>query len=197
MPQGLIWYYMDMNEAPEFYAPDRASWRAWLQKNHLTEKSVWLVFDKGKNRTLPWAEIVDEALCFGWVDGRANKVSDTRSKIYVSRRKPKSTWSKINKTKVEELIQSSKMQPAGLAAIEIAKANGAWDQLNLSDDLVLPTELIKLLNANQSAKINFDTFPNSTKRVILEWIYTAKTNETKLSRIQKTVELAAQNIRAR
>ncbi len=186
-----------MDKAPEFYATDRASWRDWLAKNHATETGVWLIYDKGKNRTLPWTDIVDESLCFGWVDGRANVVSDTQSKLYVSRRKPKSTWSKINKAKVAELIRLGQMQPAGLAVIEVAKANGSWDQLNKIDNLELPPELTKMLDENALAKENFEAFPPSAKKMILYWIYSAKREETILDRVQQTVELAAKNIRSR
>lgn len=186
-----------MNDAPEFYAPDRASWRAWLEKHHATEVNVWLIHDKGKNRRLSWSDIVDEALCYGWIDGRANTVSDTQAKIYVSRRKSNSTWSRVNKAKTEVLIADDQMQPAGLAAIELAKANGSWDKLNLSDNLVLPDELIGQFRTNKVAKANFEAFPPSTKRNILAWIYDAKTDATRIKRIGQTVEFATKNLRAR
>lgn len=102
-----------MDDVAHFYAKDRKSWRAWLEKNHEKENAVWLVSDKGPHRTLSWQDIVQEALCFGWIDGRARKVSETRSKIYVSKHKPKSIWSKINKQSVEKLIEENLMQPAG------------------------------------------------------------------------------------
>ncbi len=186
-----------MNDAPEFYAIDKVAWWTWLEEHHDTETGVWLIYDKGENRTLPWSDIVDVALCFGWVDGRANGVSETQSKLYISRRKPKSTWSKINKAKVQELIANEKMQPAGLSVIETAQRNGSWDQLNKIDNLELPTELIRSFAKHKHAKENFEAFPASAKKIILYWIYSAKRKETKMSRINQTIELASKNIRSR
>jgi uncharacterized protein YdeI (YjbR/CyaY-like superfamily) len=183
--------------APEIYIGDRSEWRRWLEQNHAIESSVWLIFNKGAGRKIQWSDIVQEALCFGWIDGRANKVSETRTKIYISRRKPKSVWSKINKGHVEMLIDQGLMRPAGLAAIEIARSNGSWDVLNRSDNLEIPLQLQKLFTDNSIAKAHFDAFPNSSKRVILEWIYSAKTDTTQQKRIDETVRLASENIRAR
>ena len=186
-----------MNEAPHFYAKDRATWREWLVDNHETEKAVWLVYDKGSERKLKWQDIVQEALCFGWIDGRQNVVSETQSKIYVSKRKPKGMWSKINKANVEELIASRQMQSAGLAAVERAKLNGSWDTLNNSDNLILPPELINAFKENPLARANFEAFPESSRRNALQWMYDAKTDATRQKRIKQTVESAAQNVRVR
>jgi len=186
-----------MENTPQFYAKDRAAWRQWLMKNHTTETSVWLVYDKAPFRTLTWQDIVQESLCFGWIDGRANKVSNTQSKIYLSKRKPKGVWSKINKAHVDLLIENGLMQPAGLAAIERAKVNGAWDALNNSDNLVYPPGLILHFKKYPSAKIHFDAFSNSSKRLILQWIYDAKTDTTRSNRIAQTVEHAERNEKVR
>ncbi len=186
-----------MDKAPHFYAPDRASWRAWLHENHDKEVAVWLVFDKGPGRTMRWADIVEEALCYGWIDSRPGKVSDTQSKIYVSRRKPKSVWSKINKEAIERLMAADLMTPAGLKAVEIAKENGSWRALELSDNMVYPPELIELLEKHPIAKKNFDTFPPGVRRATLQWIYDAKTEATKLKRIDETIAAARENRRLR
>lgn len=182
--------------AATFYAADRAAWRHWLLEHHQTETAVWLIYDKGPGRTMAWADIVQEALCFGWVDSRPGKVSETRSKLYVSRRKPKSAWSKINKAYVEQLAAAGLMMPAGLAAVELAKRNGAWEALTKSDNLELPSELVRQLAANQAAHAHFEAFPASAKRAILEWIYGAKRPETRQKRVDETVRLAAQGERA-
>lgn len=185
-----------MNDAPYFYARDRKAWRAWLLKNHDKQTAVWLVYDKGPNRTMNWEDIVQEALCFGWVDSRPGKVSETKSKIYISRRKPKSVWSKINKAHIAELTKNGQLQPAGQAAIDTARQNGSWDALNDSDNLVIPPEMKVLFTAAPEAQKNFDKFSESARRMILQWIYDAKRPETKSARIQKTVELAKQNLKA-
>lgn len=182
-----------MDSVESFYAPNRKAWREWLEKNHDKKTGVWLIHDKGEHRTMSWEDIVQEALCFGWIDSVAGKVSDTQSKIYVSKRKPKSAWSKINKAHVERLIEQGLMTPAGLAAIELAKQNGSWDLLNKSDNLEYPPELTALLKENPTAQQHFEAFTPSAKRIILEWIYQAKRPETRLNRIQKTVMLAKEN----
>jgi uncharacterized protein YdeI (YjbR/CyaY-like superfamily) len=141
-----------MDSAREFYAKDRAAWRQWLAQNHQTEQAVWLVYDKGSERTMSWPDIVQESLCFGWIDSRPRKRDDGKSMIYISRRKPKSVWSKINKAHVDNLIEQGLMMPAGHAAIKTAKANGSWDALNLSDDLVIPPELKAFFTAEPALK---------------------------------------------
>lgn len=186
-----------MNDAPHFYASSRKAWRDWLIQNHDQASAVWLVFDKGKDRKMSWEDIVQEALCFGWIDSRPGKVSETQSKIYVSKRKPKSVWSKINKQHTQELIRSGLMTPAGLVAIETAKENGSWDALNASDDLVYPPELVELFSSNPQALTHFENFPVGSRRNSLQWVYDAKTPETKIRRIHQLVEAAQQNQRLR
>lgn len=186
-----------MDKAAHYYAKDRASWRSWLLKNHKNKDSVWLVFDKGKNRNMLWEDIVQEALCFGWIDSRPGKVSETQSKIYVSKRKPKSVWSKINKQHIATLTEKGLMQPAGIEAVEVAKNNGAWNALDLSDNLIYPTELERLLQQNTTAKTNFEKFPKGSRRNSLQWIYDAKTETTKQERINKVFEAAIENTRLR
>lgn len=186
-----------MEHVSEFYAKDRAAWRQWLVEHHETETGIWLVFDKGPGRKLQWSDVVKEALCFGWIDGRANKVSDTQSKIYVSKRKPKGMWSKVNKAHVENLIAAGLMMPAGLAAIERAKENGAWDILNNSDNLILPPELESEFAKHPVARENFEGFAPSSKRLLLHWIYDAKTDATRQKRVTQTVESAERGEKAR
>jgi len=186
---GVVWDTIPMH-ITEFYAKDRAAWRKWLEQNHEKEQAVWLIYDKGKNRVLSWEDIVQEALCFGWIDSRPGKVSDSQSKLYISKRKKKSVWSKINKAHVEKLLSLGLITPAGLQVIEQAKKDGSWDALNKSDNLELPSELIKQLAAHPSAQTTFSGFTDSAKRMILEWIYAAKTDETRTKRISETVKAA-------
>ncbi len=186
-----------MDKTPHFYAKDREGWRSWLAKNHQSQDSVWLVFDKGKNRTMSWQDIVQEALCFGWIDSRPGKVSETQSKIYVSKRKPKSVWSKINKQHVEILTKDNLMQPAGIRAIETAKNNGSWNALDLSDNLVYPPELEELFEQSSIAKTNFANFPEGSRKIAFQWIYDAKTETTKMARIRRVFEAALENTKPR
>ena len=180
----------------EFYAKNRAAWRQWLLSNHQQQQAVWLILDKGKHRKISWGDVVQEALCFGWIDSTAGSVSATQSKLYVTKRKPTSAWSRINKDHVEKLIATGQMQPAGMAAVQAAKQNGAWDALNKSDNLEKPPELVAALAKNKLAAQNFEQFPDSAKRGILAWLYSPKRPETLKKRVAETVALAAQNIRA-
>lgn len=186
-----------MDNVEHFYAKDRKSWRRWLELNHNTKTAVWLVYDKGASRTLSWPDIVQEALCFGWIDSRPGKVSDTQSKIYVSKRNPNSVWSKINKEHIEELINKGLMEPAGYSAIDIAKRNGSWNALDLSDALIYPEELKSMFAQDELAENNFENFPVGSRRNTLQWIYDAKTEPTKTNRIKQVYEAVKQNTRLR
>ena len=146
---------------------------------------------------MTWQDIVEEALCFGWIDSRPGKVSDTQSKIYVSKRKPKSVWSKINKENIKKLINAGLMTPAGLEAVALAKTNGSWDALDKSDKMVIPDELLSLFKENTTAKLNFDNFPPGSRKNTLQWIYDARTDVTKQIRIKLVFEAAKENKRVR
>jgi uncharacterized protein YdeI (YjbR/CyaY-like superfamily) len=186
-----------MNEVPHFYAANIKSWREWLKLNHQKEQSVWLVYDKGKQRAMSWQDVVQEALCYGWIDSRPGKVSETQSKIYVSKRKPKSVWSKINKDNVEILIREGRIQTAGLKSVEVAKKNGSWNALNLSDNLVIPRELSIMFKLDSAAESNFKNYPIGSKKNTLQWIYDAKTPKTKQDRAEKVFLAAKENRRLR
>ncbi|MFM8744104.1 MAG: YdeI/OmpD-associated family protein, partial [Cytophagales bacterium] len=176
----------------------RAAWRQWLKNNHTQPDSVWVVIAK-KESGLPSItnnEMVEEALCFGWIDSVPNKLDAQRFKVLVSPRKAKSNWSQVNKDRATKMIKAGLMQPAGLAMIELAKKSGTWNALDEINSLILPPDLTKALGKNKKANSFFDQFPPSAKRGILEWIQNAKTEETRSKRIAETVTLAAKNIRA-
>jgi uncharacterized protein YdeI (YjbR/CyaY-like superfamily) len=182
----------------EFLAETRAQWRVWLLENHLSAKGVWLYFYK-KNSGKPvlsYNEAVEEALCFGWIDSKPGTVDDITSKLYYSPRNPKSKWSALNKTRVEKLAAQGLIYPEGQRMIDLAKQTGTWDALNDVDNLLIPNDLQKALMAFSNATTNFEAFPRSVKKGILEWILNAKTSETRQKRIAETATLAEQNIRA-
>ncbi|MGL4632518.1 MAG: YdeI/OmpD-associated family protein [Leadbetterella sp.] len=183
---------------PTFYAHDRAAWRKWLLENHTKEKAVWLIIYKKESHksSIYYPEAVDESLCFGWIDSLPNKRDEESYYQFFSVRKPKSNWSKVNKDKVANLLEAGLIHESGQKAIDLAKQNGTWDALNEVENLVIPNEMQILLNENKKALENWDAFPKSTKRGILEWILNAKTPETKSKRINETVRLASENIRA-
>ncbi len=182
----------------QYYAKDRHEWRAWLEAHHATASGVWLIYFKkesGKPR-VAYDEAVEEALCFGWVDSRPNAIDEHSYMQLFSPRKAKSPWSKINKERVERLIAAGLMTKAGLDKIEAAKADGSWNKYDEVDDLVMPDDLAAALAANETANGYFQAFSPSSKKVVFWWIASAKRPETRSKRIEETVRLAEQNIKA-
>jgi uncharacterized protein YdeI (YjbR/CyaY-like superfamily) len=181
-----------------FYAKSQKHWRDWLEKNHTMEKSVWLIIYKKESETpsVYYPEAVDEALCFGWIDSKANKKDSESYYQFFSQRNPKSNWSKINKDKVERLLKANQIHTSGMVMIELAKSTGTWDALNDVDNLIVPEDMQVLFNKNKVAFKNWQTFPPSSRRGILEWILNAKRPETRKQRIEETVRLAKDNIKA-
>jgi uncharacterized protein YdeI (YjbR/CyaY-like superfamily) len=181
-----------------FEARGRKEWRTWLRKNHTKEKSVRLILYKKENSmpTIHYEEAVDEALCFGWIDSKPNKRDEESYYLLFSKRSPKSNWSKANRERAKGLIKQGLMEKAGLDMIELAKKNGTWTALIDVQNSVIPDDLQQALNKNKKALSNFEAFPPSSKRIILEWILNAKKQETREKRIIETVTLAAKNIKA-
>lgn len=186
------------NDLKTFHAKTRKEWRNWLEKNHLSENSVWLIIYKKENETpsIYYPEAVDEALCFGWIDSKANKRDENSYYQFFSKRNPKSNWSKINKEKVANLMELGLIHSSGLKMIEIAKQNGNWNALDDVENITIPDDLNALFLKNKTALDNWDKFPRSSKRGILEWIMNAKKIETRQKRIEETVQLAAKKIKA-
>ena len=187
-----------LHMAHEVHINTLQDWHSWLKKNHTQTDGVWLVYYKqssGKG-DVTIGGIIDEALCWGWVDSVVGKVDDERTKSYIAPRKPKSNWSKVNKEKVARLIKEKRMQPSGLAMVDLAKKTGTWDALNDVENLVTPKDLLHELKKYSDAYRNWEAFPRSPKRGILEWILNAKRPETRLKRIEETARLAQENIRA-
>ena len=181
-----------------FYARNRQEWREWLAANQATAPGVWLVYYKkesGKPR-VAYDAAVEEALCFGWIDSKVNAVDDEHYVQVFTPRKPKSPWSKLNKERVARLIAEGLMTQAGLEKVEAAKQNGTWEQYDEIEDLSLPADLTEALAANPTARANFEAFSPSSLKNILWWIHSAKRPETRARRIEETVRLAAQNLKA-
>jgi uncharacterized protein YdeI (YjbR/CyaY-like superfamily) len=186
------------SSTPSYQPKDRAEWRAWLASNHASSKGVQLVIIR-KNADVAgvtYSEAVEEALCFGWIDGTANSVDKQRYKLYMAPRKPGSVWSKLNKQRIQKLIKDGRMTPIGLARIKAARKDGSWNALDAIDKLVIPEDLLKQFSANPEARRNFEAFSNSSKKIILAWIASAKREETRRKRVEETVRLADQNIKA-
>lgn len=189
---------MEYKGVSAFEAQDSKVWRKWLEEKHLSEKAVWLIIYKKESQKLniTYDEAVDEALCFGWIDSKPNKRDEESFYVYFSIRNPKSNWSRVNKEKVSRLLAEGRMSGKGLEMIETAKANGTWDALNEVENLIQPEDLKLELAKYPNASVNFEAFPRSVKRGILEWILNAKRPETRAKRIAETAKLADTNIRA-
>ncbi|WP_410658928.1 YdeI/OmpD-associated family protein [Amycolatopsis sp. lyj-112] len=179
-----------------FTATTPAEWRAWLAEHAGTEQEIWLVI-RHKDSGIPSiriAEAMEQALCFGWIDGLHRKNDATSSRLRFTPRSPRSSWSRVNRDRAADLIARGLMTAQGQAMIDLAKAKGRWQVV--PDDVGVPDDLRARLDANTAARDNFEQFPPSSKRLILEWIVTAKKPETRQRRITKTVDLAAENVRA-
>jgi len=180
------------------HAETRDEWRAWLAENHGRPSGVWLATYKkatGKPR-IDYEEAVEEALCFGWVDSKSNALDDERSLLWMSPRKPRSGWSRINKERIERLERDGLMTDAGRAVVEEAKRSGSWTSLDAVEALEVPDDLAGALARNAKARKHFEAFPPSSKKIILTWIASARRDETRQRRIAETVRLAERNIRA-
>ncbi len=177
--------------------PTRAAWRAWLVEHHATSPGVWLIVHRkySSEPGVTYEEAVEEALCFGWIDSKGKKLDETRFRLTFGPRKPTSVWAKSNQERVARLVEQGLMAPAGLAAIEVARANGAWTVSDAADELVVPEDLAAALAVNPAAEQHWQGFAASAKKMILYHIASAKRPDTRARRIARAVELAAQNIR--
>ncbi|HVF24424.1 MAG TPA: YdeI/OmpD-associated family protein [Anaerolineales bacterium] len=190
---------MSINLPPNSVHPkSRADWRKWLEENQSRAEGVWFISYKkatGKPR-VSYEEAVEDALCFGWIDSKGNKLDDERSMLWFAPRKAKTGWSMVNKERVKKLIRADLMAPAGLAKIKAAKKDGSWTALDAAHALEVPPDLAKAFSENETARGYFEAFPPSVKRAILEWISNARRAETRAKRIEETVSKAEENIRA-
>jgi uncharacterized protein YdeI (YjbR/CyaY-like superfamily) len=180
----------------ELFCPiNRQHWREWLQQHHAEKQAVWLIYHKNRSTstTITWSEAVDEALCFGWIDSRAKPVDDFTYMQFFSRRRLNSGWSKINKAKVQQLIDSGLMTEAGFRSIETAKQNGSWTILDEVEAGIIPADLEEAFQKRPNARNYFLRLCRSDKRIILQWLLEAKRSATRQHRLTELVEQADQN----
>jgi uncharacterized protein YdeI (YjbR/CyaY-like superfamily) len=177
-----------LTDAPQIQFDDRASWRSWLEANHATARGVWLVTWRPRSGRvgLDYEAAIEEALCFGWVDSQGGVLDDERGKLYFARRKPRSVWAASNKARVARLMSEGRMRPAGLAAIEQAKANGSWVVLDSVERLEVPADLAEALEA-AGASSAFAALSPSARKLHLGTIALARRAETRAERVRKVV----------
>jgi uncharacterized protein YdeI (YjbR/CyaY-like superfamily) len=183
---------------PRFHAETGEGWRAWLAEHHADVQAVWVVTWKPRTgRPAPsYDDLVEEALCFGWIDSTTGTVDDERKEQRFSPRKPGSGWARTNKVRIERLLAEGRMAEPGLAVLRQAQEDGSWTLYDDVEALVVPDDLAAALDALPPARANFDAFPPSARKQILAWIVTAKRPETREARVRKSAELAQRNERA-
>jgi uncharacterized protein YdeI (YjbR/CyaY-like superfamily) len=185
-----------MEQERACYFRNRYQWNQWLLKNHNTAHEIWLLhFKKSSGRTgITYDEAVEEAICFGWIDGKLKSIDKERFVLRYSPRKARSVWSKLNKERAEKLIKMAKMTDAGLLKIEEAKRNGYWDVAysNKKRD-ELPDDLREALLKETNAWSNFNAFANSYRNTYIGWMVSAKTEKTRKRRITEIVKRSLLN----
>lgn len=186
-----------MNNIEEYCPYNKQEWREWLELNHKKEKAIWLIFYKKSSPqyNLSWSESVDEALCFGWIDSVKKTIDSEKYKQYFSKRKTNSVWSKVNKDKIDFLINEKLMQEAGYKTIEVAKRNGSWSTLDSVEALVVPEDLKKEFNERAGSLEYYESLSKSAKKILLAWIALAKRPETRQKRIIEVAENASKGLK--
>ena len=145
---------------------------------------------------MTYEAMVEQALCFGWVDSRGARLDEERTMLWFTPRRARSGWARPNKLRIERLTAAGQMHPAGQAIIDAAIEDGSWTLLDEVEDLISPPDLLDAFDNRPGAQTNFESFPRSVRRSILEWIAVAKTAPTRQRRIIETADLAAQGERA-
>jgi uncharacterized protein YdeI (YjbR/CyaY-like superfamily) len=175
------------------FASPRA-WEAWLEKHHEDPEGLWLKIAKKNSgvTTVSYAEALEVALCYGWIDGQKGKLDEQYFVQRFTPRRPRSKWSKINCTKATELIEKGEMKPAGMREVERAKADGRWAAAYESQrTATVPEDLQRELDRNKRAREFFATLSSVNRYAILYRIQDAKRPETRAKRIEKYIQMLA------
>ena len=184
-----------MTTLPELYFKHSEEWHSWLEKNHKKSKGVYLIFYKvdSDKPSMRWEEAVKVALCFGWIDSTVKKLDHERRRQYFCGRKPKSTWSKVNKTHIVDLIKNNVMHQSGLDTINAAKDNGSWNALDDVENMIIPADLQLAFKKKPNAFENYLNFARGYRKSYLYWLNQAKRKETRQNRIKKIIEYCKNN----
>jgi uncharacterized protein YdeI (YjbR/CyaY-like superfamily) len=185
-----------MRELRRVRPKSRKAWRDWLTKNHVSSTGVWLVYAK-KHSGLPslsYTEAVEEALCFGWIDSKINPIDETFYMQVFTPRKPKSAWSALNRARVERLAAAGLMTAAGLAMVRLAKRSGTWTAWKQAEELTIPPDLEKAIEANPDASRNWASYTASRRKGVLYRLAGAKRPETRARYLQEIIQSIARNL---
>jgi uncharacterized protein YdeI (YjbR/CyaY-like superfamily) len=181
-------------ELPELLLPDAAAWHQWLVSHHATSPGVWLVLTRkgGATTSLTYDQALDEALCFGWIDGQVRRRDEQTTFQRTTPRGPRSRWSLRNVGHVERLIAEGRMTPAGFAAVEAARADGRWDAAyDGSATAVMPPDLLEAIAAVPEAQATYDTLTSQNRYALYHRLTAIKTDEARARRIAAFVEMLA------
>jgi len=189
---------MEYRGRPLIHPDSIAEWRGWLTRHHADTDGVWLAgWKRASGKTsLDYGRIVEEALCFGWIDGLVNTLDDGRQAQLLTPRRRGSAWSRSNKERVDRLVADGRMTEAGMRVIDAAKADGSWSMQDAAEALIEPPALKAALDANGEARRQWETFPASPRRALIWWVMSAKRDETRDRRVRAIVDEAAQGRRA-
>jgi uncharacterized protein YdeI (YjbR/CyaY-like superfamily) len=194
-----IWYNTFMKQAdtlPIILFATQQDWEAWLKEHHTDTRGIWLKIAKKESGilSLSYAEAVESALCYGWIDGQKASGDEQYWLQKFTPRGPKSMWSKVNCDKATALLASGRMQPAGIRQVELAKADGRWEAAYESQSkITIPDDFQRELDTNQQAKEFFTTLNSVNRYAILFRIQAAKKPETRSARIKKFIEMLSNN----
>ncbi|MGD1862200.1 MAG: YdeI family protein [Leptolyngbyaceae cyanobacterium] len=161
---------MPDSNAEQLIVESRSGWRAWLKANHQRQTGLWVVTFKKHcgDKYVAYGDIVEEALCFGWIDSLPRRLDSDRTMLWLAPRQPGSGWSQANKQRITKLLAAEQISAAGLSKIAAAKEDGSWSALDAVENLVIPSDLAAAFTEFTEAESNFAAFPKSVKRGILE-----------------------------
>jgi uncharacterized protein YdeI (YjbR/CyaY-like superfamily) len=185
------------DEAERIEPADATAWGEWLAEHHDRGSGVWLVSSRrDADKAFSYEESVLEALRYGWVDSTQKPVDAKRSMMWFAPRRPQSLWTRPNRQRIARLESEGRLEPAGRAAVEAARANGNWDLLEPAEDGVIPDDLAQAFDGHPGSREQFSGFSPSVRKAILSWIITAKRPETRADRIEQTAAKAARGERS-
>jgi len=186
-----------LDEGEKIVAPDAATWRAWLEANHAVSTGAWLVRPRPGSglELVGYEDAILHALCFGWIDGPVRSFDETTGGLWFAPRRPSSGWAATNKARLLRLEAAGLMAPAGIRAVEVAKANGAWTVLDNAEALREPDDFAAALDSVPAARTAWDAFPPSTRKLGITNVDSARRSETRAARIAKIVADAAEGRR--
>lgn len=179
-------------DLPVLFFEDSSQWAAWLETHHAQTTGVWLKFAKKASgiASLDYAGALDEALCYGWIDGQRQSLDDTYFLQKFTARRAKSIWSKRNVGKIAELTAAGRMKPAGLAAVKAAQQDGRWDQAyDGPATMTAPSDFLAMLEAHPQAKAHYVTLNRTATYAILWKLQTTKKPETRKARMEQFVAM--------